>query len=141
MGYHLLAGALSASGNLGRADALTTMPPAELSSAFAELAWVLATHPDPACRNGAEAVRYARLAMALGSEATPATPPQKTPRLLDVLAASYAEAGRFAEAVSTAQQAVELAKADGEQSLADEIRGRLRRYEARKPYHVSPPTQ
>ena len=141
LGYHLLAGRFRRRETSGGPTSSNTMPPTELSSAFAELAWVLATHPDPACRDGGEAVRYARLATELGSEATPATPPRKTPRLLDVLAASYAEAGRFAQAVSTARQAVKLAIADGEQSLADEIGGRLRRYEAGEPYHVSPPTQ
>ena len=67
-------------------------------------------------------------------------PPERTPRLLDVLAASYAEAGRFAEAFDIAQQAIERAVADGDQSLADEIRGRLQLYKARKPYRVSPPS-
>jgi hypothetical protein len=55
------------------------------------------------------------------------------------LAAAYAEAGRFPEAVDAARQAIELAAAKGQQSLAERVRGRLQQYESRQPYHVSPP--
>ena len=140
VGYYSLAAALSASGNLAGVYGLGPKSPAALSTALGDLAWVLATHPNAACRNGAEAARCAELALAVGSEKTPAAPPERTPRLLDVLAASYAEAGRFAEAFDIAQQAIERAVADGDQSLADEIRGRLQLYKARKPYRVSPPS-
>ncbi len=104
------------------------------------MAWVLATHPNAACRNGAEAVQFAELALAVRSEETPAAPPKRTPRLLDVLAASYAEAGRFAAALDFAQRAIKRAVADGDQFMADDIGSRLQLYKAHKPYHLAPPS-
>ena len=58
------------------------------------LALLRATHPDPKFRDGGEAVILARRAVGL----TPGDPDY-----LGTLAAAYAEAGRFAEAVQTAQ--------------------------------------
>ena len=96
-----------------------------------DTAWLLATNPNASIRNGAEAVELARRAIRLSSGREPA--------ILDTLAAAYAEAGRFAEATQTAQQAIELAAAEGKRSLADKIRGRLDLYQAHKPYYVCPP--
>jgi hypothetical protein len=53
---------------------------------------------------------------------------------LDVLAAAYAEAGRFAEAVTTARRARYLAGAAGAGALAAAIAARLARYENGEPY-------
>ncbi len=53
----------------------------------------------------------------------------------DTLAAAYAEAGRFAEAVNTQERAVSMARADG--SSGDRIaifKNRLRLYRAGRPY-------
>jgi len=59
---------------------------------------------------------------------------------LDVLAAAYAEAGRFSEAIRIAQRAVELAGAAGRQELARQLQERLTLYQAGRPFHeVSPP--
>ena len=58
------------------------------------LALLRATHPDPKFRDGGEAVILARRAVGL----TPGDPDY-----LGTLAAAYAEAGRFAEAVQTVQ--------------------------------------
>jgi tetratricopeptide (TPR) repeat protein len=84
------------------------------------LAWLLATHPDGAVRNGAEAIGLARRAARLSGGRDPA--------ILDTLAAAYAEAGRFPEAVETAQQALSLAAAAGNWPLADALRSRLGLY-------------
>ena len=56
------------------------------------------------------------------------------PEVLDVLAAAYAEAGRFAEAVSRAEQAVQLARAAGRYDLATEIESRRERYRNRETF-------
>lgn len=61
------------------------------------LAWVLATNPNVAVRNGREAVALAEKASQLSDG--------KNPVVLRTLAASYAESGRFSEAVVTAQRA------------------------------------
>ena len=62
------------------------------------LAWVLATCPQAALRNSTKAVELAERANQLAGEGEPV--------FLCVLAAAYAEAGRFSEAVETAQRAL-----------------------------------
>jgi hypothetical protein len=51
--------------------------------------------------------------------------------LLDTLAAAYAAAGRFSEAVTTVEEAVKLAKDD---ESRQEFQERLNLYKAHKPY-------
>ena len=60
------------------------------------LAWRLATRPQPAERNGTAAIKLAEHAYALTGNSNAIG--------LDVLAAAYAEAGRYAEAINTAGQ-------------------------------------
>jgi protein O-mannosyl-transferase len=90
------------------------------------LAWVLATCPVASLRNSAEAVEIARRANRLsgGNRAS----------VLDTLAAAYAEAGRFAEAVQTARKALELAVQQNNQPLVDALPARIALYEAGKPF-------
>ena len=66
-----------------------------------DLAWLLATCPDPELRDGARAVRLAK-------DASRACEDQRWD-LLEVLAAAYAETGRFEGARRTARRALELA--------------------------------
>ena len=54
---------------------------------------------------------------------------------LDVLAAAYAEAGRFGEALRAAQKAIELEGATGQTKLAQQIQGRLTLYQTGHPFH------
>ena len=88
---------------------------------------MLATSGDGSVRDGARAVALAEGAnrMAGGKDAM----------LLGTLAAGYAEAGRFEEAVRTAQVALELAQAAGQAAQARQIQERLRLYQASRPYH------
>jgi tetratricopeptide (TPR) repeat protein len=93
------------------------------------LAWHLATLPAAALRDGAEAVRLAEAAVgAAGTD---------DPNLLDTLAAAYAEAGRFDDAVRTAQHARDLARAAGEDQLIATLDARLVLYRNRTAYHVA----
>jgi tetratricopeptide (TPR) repeat protein len=94
-----------------------------------ELAWILASDPDAQNRNGAEAMRLAEAACPRGSEAPP--------RHLDVLAAAYAEAGRFALAVRAAEEARTRAAAAGQTNLAAAISARLDLYRAGSPFRWS----
>ncbi len=87
-----------------------------------DLAWLLATHPDPAVRNGADAVRLAETALQLGPV---------TPAMLDTLAAAYAEAGQFPEAAATAGRA---AAGAGQSEWARQVMARARGYAAGQPY-------
>ncbi len=78
------------------------------------LAWVLATAPDDAVRNGREALDLAQRRGELAGASDPA--------FLDTLAAAYAEAGSFSEAAKTASQAVDLAQRRRQPELAETIR-------------------
>jgi tetratricopeptide (TPR) repeat protein len=90
------------------------------------LAWLLATCPEESLRSGDMAVEVALQADRISGG--------KSPEILDTLAASLAEAGRFTEAVATAKQAIELADAQSNTVLAYAIRNRLKLYEARSAY-------
>jgi Flp pilus assembly protein TadD len=98
--------------------------------ALNNLAWLLATAPDPALRDGSRAVEYAERASRLpapGGICMPGT-----------LAAAYAEAGRFEEAIATAEKAIKTETAAGESRLAS-INGQLLRYyRAGKPFREPP---
>jgi hypothetical protein len=59
------------------------------------------------------------------------------PGALNALAAAYAEVGRFADAVRTAEQAFRSA-ATRNHTLAEQIRARLERYRNGKPWHEPP---
>jgi len=56
---------------------------------------------------------------------------------LDILAMAYAEAGRFSEAVSTAREALENARAAKDEVLAKAIEGRLNLYLQHRPFRRS----
>ena len=88
-----LAAALVSSGRFAAAAAqyrrVVEVQPDSVAAA-GNLAWLLATAPEPSAQNGGEAIRHAENAVRLsGGEA---------PEALATLAAAYAEAGRFADA-------------------------------------------
>jgi len=95
------------------------------------LAWIRATHPDPRFRDGAKAVEHALQANQLSGG--------RQPGLLDTLAAAYAEAGRFPEAIATARKALDLATRQNNRALADVLRARIALYDAGRPYHQTLP--
>jgi protein O-mannosyl-transferase len=91
------------------------------------LAWILATFPEASLRNGNKAVELARQANALTGG--------KNPIMLDTLAAALAEAGRFPEALETAQRALQLAEAQSNTGLAGALQSEMKLYQAGKPFH------
>jgi protein O-mannosyl-transferase len=91
------------------------------------LAWVLATCPDAAIRNGPRAVELARQAERASGG--------KDPALLGTLAAAYAEAGRFPDAIATAQRALDLATAQADAKQVETLRERLKLFQAGSPFH------
>ncbi|MGW8223500.1 MAG: tetratricopeptide repeat protein, partial [Syntrophobacteria bacterium] len=93
------------------------------------LAWILATHENSSFRDGARAVQLAEKACTLSGS--------KNATSLDTLAAAYAEAGRFHEALQTAQKASKLAVAEGRVEFAKEIERRMQLYKAGKPFYAS----
>jgi len=98
--------------------------------ALNNLAWVLATDSNPGIRNGAEAVQF-------GERAACATQYQDY-KVLDTLAAAYAETGHFTEAIDTAQKALSLAERKSDVKSCTAIKSRLRLYQERQPFHESP---
>ena len=93
------------------------------------LSWIRATSAEAALRDAAEALRLAREAVRLGGD--------DHPDALDTLAAAYAAAGRFDEAVATARRAAARARATpGLERLAPPIEGRLRMYLRFEPYRA-----
>jgi protein O-mannosyl-transferase len=95
------------------------------------LAWLRATCSKPSCRDSAEAVALAERASRLSGG--------KLPTFFDTLAAAYAEAGRFAEAIKAANKAIDLARQQNHQDLAERITTRLKLYEAKTPYREELP--
>ena len=86
---------------------------------FAELGWILATHPDPTPRDVQQAVGLAEHAARLTG--------RQDARVLNTLAAAYAAAGRYDEAAATARGALALLPASGSE-LATAIRQLLDLY-------------
>ncbi len=64
----------------------------------------------------------------------------KNPVILHTLAAAYAEAGRFAEAVETAQRALQLAGEQSNTGLAKALQSEIKLYQAGRPFHSSAQT-
>ncbi len=135
-GHNNLGNALRQRGELTRAGeelsrALELSPDygaARLNLAL--VAWTRATSPDDAVRDGDEAVRWAELA-ADG-------PGGSDPRILDVLAAAYAEAGHFEDAVRVGTEALRAARAAGARAapLTRAIEDRVRSYREGRAYRT-----
>jgi protein O-mannosyl-transferase len=92
------------------------------------LAWLLATCPDEAVRDGAQAARLAERACELTGFQ------QVVP--IGTLGAAYAAAGRWPEAVSTAEKACALAAAGGNEALLARNRELLELYRSGRAYSV-----
>jgi tetratricopeptide (TPR) repeat protein len=107
------------------ASALLLQP--DYPDALDGLAWILSTDANAELRNGVEAVKMAERACELTE--------RKDAEKLKTLAAADAETGRFAEAVSTAQTAKDLATAGGKLHLADECSAMLQRFQQSQPWH------
>ena len=95
-----------------------------------ELAWLLATFPNPSVRDGQEAVRLAERACAITNRTDPA--------LLATLAAAYAEAGKISEAISTSQEALSRARSGGEVKTAELAENLLTAFQSNQPYREEP---
>jgi tetratricopeptide (TPR) repeat protein len=106
------------------AQALLLQP--EFMPAMDGLAWILATSPKPELRNGEQAVALAERACFLTQ--------RKDADKLKTLAAAYAEAGRFGEAVQTVQEATDKATTAGNTALASHCRLMLEGFKKNSPW-------
>jgi tetratricopeptide (TPR) repeat protein len=93
-----------------------------------QIAWVLATGPDAALRNGTEALSLAQRAVELSKGGDPA--------ILDVLAAAYAESGNYAKASETDRRALELTTKQNQAGLSRTLQDRIALYDSGKPFRM-----
>ncbi|HEV2209260.1 MAG TPA: hypothetical protein VG167_10830 [Verrucomicrobiae bacterium] len=91
------------------------------------LAWMLATASDAALRDAGQAVTLAERACKLTQ--------YKEAIFVGTLAAAYAEAKRFEDAVNAAERAIALAEAAGQDALAKRNRQLLELYRSGKAFH------
>jgi Flp pilus assembly protein TadD len=120
--------ALIQQGNLREAidqwqEVLALQP--ENGNAASNLAWVFATCTEDSIRDGARAVELGEKALRISGG--------KIPMIYRVLAAAYAESGRFADAIETAQRGAELATTQGNPALAAELESNVVFYQSGRP--------
>ncbi len=89
------------------------------------MARILAMHPDPKLRDPIQAIELAKRASELTGH--------KDATILETLAAAYAAAGQFEQAVKTAEVALSLATAAQADELANHIRKQIQLYRQAKP--------
>jgi len=104
-------------------DVLAIQP--ENGNAASNLAWVFATCPEDSIRDGARAVELGEKALRISGG--------KIAMIYKVLAAAYAENGRFADAIQTAQRGAELASNQGNPALAAELESSIALYQSGRP--------
>jgi protein O-mannosyl-transferase len=95
------------------------------------VAWVLATASDASIRDGAKAVEFARKAVELSNT--------EDPKFLRALAAAYAEAGRFSEAIEAAQRSMTIATRQSNLEVAHLLEGDIALYQIGLPLRQMSP--
>jgi protein O-mannosyl-transferase len=99
--------------------------------AQANLAWALSISTTNPRMKGAIAIRLAQQASEDSGGENPA--------ILRVLAAAYAQAGRFSEAVACAQRALDLAMNQQNAALVTALRDEIQLYGTNAPYRIAEP--
>jgi Flp pilus assembly protein TadD len=90
------------------------------------LAWMLAAAPQSSLRDGPRAVQLATQASRSSGGGNPV--------ILRTLAAAYAQAGQFPDAVNTAQKALQLAQVQSNTALVNALAREIKLYEAGQPF-------
>jgi tetratricopeptide (TPR) repeat protein/energy-coupling factor transporter ATP-binding protein EcfA2 len=103
----------------------------EVALLYNQMAWLLATSAVKEIRNGNDAVKYATMSCELTE--------WNEPMRIDTLAAAYAEAGDFDNAIKWQSKAVESPKAFTAEEF-EEVKLRLNLFKAQQPYHQGPAT-
>jgi tetratricopeptide (TPR) repeat protein len=127
LGYLSLRGGEVATAVAYFQDGLRSQP--DNVDALKYLAWVLATCPDAALRNGTRAVDLARQAHQLSKG--------NNPTILATLAAAQAEVGHFSDALNTAQEALAAANAQTNVTVANAIQRQMEFYRKNLPFRDS----
>jgi hypothetical protein len=94
------------------------------------LAWILATFPDPSLRDGRNAVVLAERANSLAEN--------KNPAILRTVAAAHAELGNFALALQHAERAAELARLQDSRELGEILDADAVHYRKKEPIRTAP---
>jgi tetratricopeptide (TPR) repeat protein len=101
-----------------------------LQNNLAHAIWTLATSPDASQRNGTAAVEFAQTADQLAGG--------NNPVILRVLAASYAESGRFPAAIETSKRALALATGQQNSALVNVLQQEISLYQAGSAVRADP---
>ena len=96
----------------------------KFADAYNGLAWIMATCPEGKYRDGKRAVELAEKAVALKDAAS----------FLDTLAAAYAEAGRFQDAIKTQERVITKLKQESGTQYLPQCEKHLSSYKAGKPW-------
>jgi Flp pilus assembly protein TadD len=99
-------------------------------SALTNLAWLMATSSNPSFRNGTKAIELAGQANQLSGGTNTL--------VLRTFAAAYAESGQFGKAIEIARTAMQLARSQGDNSLAGSLQQQIALYELALPYRETP---
>src|SRR5262249_46026286 len=100
------------------------------AAGFNALARLLATHWEGSIRDGKKSIDLATKACKLTE--------WKDPQSLDTLAAAYAEAGKFEDAVKWEKEALEHPQGVSHAEI-EQFKARLKLYQSGKPYHEAKP--
>ena len=129
LAFHQMGNASIRLGKLGQAIEYFRKA-VEQNSNFApslnNLAWLMATSDNAELRDGPLAVTYAET-LCRETQA-------RTAENLDTLAAAYAEAGRFDDAIKTINEAIRAAKTDGDLQTSRGLQKRLLLYKQEEPF-------
>ena len=98
----------------------------DYASALNDLAWLLATTPQPEVKNLPEAIRLAQRACDLTTN--------REPMYLDTLGVALAETGRMPDAAAITERAAGIAKTTGNTDLATRLETRANDYRSGKSY-------
>jgi tetratricopeptide (TPR) repeat protein len=98
---------------------------------LSRIAWLMATSPEDAVRDGRQALTLAERAVQItdGRDADS----------LDTLAAAYAEMGQYTDAGRTEERAIETAQSSGMAHMIPEMQIRLEMYRAGQRFRQAPP--
>lgn len=98
----------------------------EMTQVLYNLSWLLSSYEDKRYRDGNEALELAKELCKITRNSQPLA--------LDVLAAAYAETGRFNEAVFAVKRALEMSLQVGPDELISGLKNRLNLYQNKRPY-------